>query len=266
MRGKISSASFIWLDRVSAQTLAFVARRLLAERVVVLFAVRGPRFGPIDDELVGLPELVVRGLIDDDARALLASVVPGRLDERIIDRIIAETRGNPLALLELPRGLSATELAGGFGRPDARPLANQIEQSYLRRIAALPVPTQKLLLAAAAEPVGDVALLRRVAGRLALEADAAAAEAAGLIEFGTRVSFRHPLVRSAAYRAADPEDRQRTCIGHWLRRPTPDPTRTAGPGIAPTRRPNPTRRWPRSSNARPIAPVPAAESRRRPPS
>ena len=197
-----------WLDRVSAQTLAFVARRLLAERVAILFAVRGPRFGPSDDQLVGLPELVVRGLHDDDARALLASVVPGRLDERITDRIIAETRGNPLALLELPRGLSATELAGGFGRPDARPLANQIEQSYVRRIAALPVPTQKLLLAAAAEPVGDVALLRRVADRLAIEADAAAAEAAGLIEFGTRVWFRHPLVRSAAYRAADPEDRQ----------------------------------------------------------
>ena len=198
-----------WLDRVSAQTLAFVARRLLAERVAVVFAVRGPTLGPGDDQLVGLPELVVRGLRDDDARALLDSVVPGRLDERVKDRIVAETRGNPLALLELPRGLTTAELAGGFGRPDARPLASQIEQSFLRRIGSLPAATQRLLLAAAAEPVGDVSLLRRVAERLAIGADAAAAaEAAGLIEFGTRVRFRHPLVRSAAYRAASPGDRQ----------------------------------------------------------
>lgn len=168
-----------WLDRVSAQTLAFVARRLLAERVAVVFAARAPTLGPGDDQLVGLPELVVRGLRDGDARALLESVVPGRLDERVIDRIIAETRGNPLALLELPRGLTVAELAGGFGRPDARPLASQIEQSFLRRIGSLPVATRRLLLAAAAEPVGDVSLLRRVAERLGIGADAAAAEAAG---------------------------------------------------------------------------------------
>jgi DNA-binding CsgD family transcriptional regulator len=198
-----------WLDRVSAQTLAFVARRLLAERVAVVFAVRGQAPGADDDPLVGLRHLVVRGLRDDDARALLDSVVPGRLDERVRDRIIAETRGNPLALLELPRGLTVAELAGGFGRPDARPLASQIEQSFLRRIRSLPAAAQRLLLVAAAEPVGDVSLLRRVAGRLALGADAAtSAEAAGLIEFGARVRFRHPLVRSAAYRAADPGDRR----------------------------------------------------------
>jgi DNA-binding CsgD family transcriptional regulator len=198
-----------WLDRVSAQTLAFVARRLLAERVAVVFAVRGPTLGPDDDPLAGLPELVVPGLREGDARALLASAVPGRLDERVRDRIIAETRGNPLALLEMPRGLTAAELAGGFGRPDARPLANQIEQSFLRRIGSLPAATQRLLLAAAAEPVGDVSLLRRVAERLGLGPDAAAAaEAAGLIELGARVRFRHPLVRSAAYRAASSEDRR----------------------------------------------------------
>ncbi|MFD8690002.1 AAA family ATPase [Streptomyces sp. NPDC059651] len=198
-----------WLDRVSAQTLAFVARRLLAERVALGFAVRTSNRAPGDDPLSALPELVVRGLRDDDARALLDSVVPGRLDERVRDRIVAETRGNPLALLELTRGLTADELAGGFGRPDARPLANQIEQSFLRRIGSLPDDAQRLLLAAAAEPVGDAPLLRRVAERLDIGADAAgAAEAAGLIEFGARVRFRHPLVRSAAYRAAGPGERR----------------------------------------------------------
>lgn len=198
-----------WLDRVSAQTLAFVARRLLAERVALVFAVRTSTPPAADDPWVGLRELVVRGLRDDDARALLDSVVPGRLDERVRDRIVAETRGNPLALLELTRGLSAAELAGGFERPDARPLASQIERSFLRRIGTLPDTTQRLLLAAAAEPVGDIPLLRRVAERLDIGADAAgAAEAAGLIEFGARVRFRHPLVRSAAYRAADPGERR----------------------------------------------------------
>ncbi|MGY3684035.1 AAA family ATPase [Streptomyces sp. TE33382] len=198
-----------WLDRVSAQTLAFVARRLLAERVALVFVVRASTPDPGDDPLAALRELVVRGLRDDDARALLDSVVPGRLDERVRDRIVAETRGNPLALLELTRGLTAAELAGGFGRPDARPLASQIEQRFLRRIGTLPDAARRLLLAAAAEPVGDVPLLRRVAERLDIGADAAgAAEAAGLIEFGARVRFRHPLVRSAAYRAADPGERR----------------------------------------------------------
>jgi DNA-binding CsgD family transcriptional regulator len=198
-----------WLDRISAQTLAFVARRLLAEPVALVFVVREPTSGAGDDPLEGLPELVVRGLRVREARALLEAAIPGRLDEHVRDRIVAETRGNPLALLELPRGLTAAELAGGFGRPDARPLASQIEQSFLRRIGSLPVATQRLLLAAAAEPVGDVALLRRVAERLAIGADAVvAADATALIEFGARVRFRHPLVRSAAYRAADPGERQ----------------------------------------------------------
>jgi DNA-binding CsgD family transcriptional regulator len=202
-----------WLDRVSAQTLAFVGRRLLAERVALVFAVRGPTPGlptvADADQLVGLPELTVSGLRDDDARALLESAVPGRLDERVRDRIVAESHGNPLALLELPRGLTAAELAGGFVRPDAQPLAGRIEQSFLRRIGSLPAPTQRLLLVAAAEPVGDVPLLGRVVERLGIGLGAAApAEAAGLVEIGAQVRFRHPLVRSAAYRAADPEDRR----------------------------------------------------------
>jgi DNA-binding CsgD family transcriptional regulator len=192
-----------WLDRVSAQTLAFVARRLLAEPIALVFAVREGT----DDELRGLPELEIRGLSDGDSRALLDSVIRGRMDERVRDRIIAEARGNPLALLELPRDPAASH--GGFGRHDARPPAGHIEQSFVRRVQSLPTPTQRLLLAAAAEPVGDKALLIRAARSLGITTDVAAhAEAEGLLEIGTRVRFRHPLMRSAAYRAADVDDRR----------------------------------------------------------
>ena len=159
--------------------------------------------------MAGLPELVVGGLRDSDARMLLDSAVAGRLDERVRDRIVAETRGNPLALLELPRGLTAAQLAGGFALPDTSALASRIEASFVSRVQSLPAPTQRLLLTAAAEPIGDVALLLRAAERLGIGPDAAAAaEAAGLIEFGTRVRFHHPLVRSAAYRFADVAERQ----------------------------------------------------------
>jgi DNA-binding CsgD family transcriptional regulator len=195
-----------WLDRASAQALAFVARRLLAERIAMVFAVREPSE---HDELHGLPELVVNGLGDDEARSLLAAAMPGRLDERVLDQIIAETRGNPLALLELPRGLTPGELAGGFGLPEARPLASRVEETFVRRIEALPPETRRLLLLAAAEQVGDVSLLWRAAERLGIRGDAGrAAEESALIELGIRVRFRHPLMRSAAYRAADFHDRQ----------------------------------------------------------
>jgi DNA-binding CsgD family transcriptional regulator len=195
-----------WLDHVSAQTLTFVSRRLLAERIGVVLAVREPVVGPA---WRGLPELTVGGLANDAARALLDSVVPGRLDERVRDRIVAETRGNPLAILELPRGLTAAELAGGFGRPDAQPLAGRIERSFAGRVQSLPAQTQRLLLTAAADPVGDVPLLARATERLGVPLAAAApAEATGLIELGTGVRFRHPLVRSAIYRAATPADRR----------------------------------------------------------
>ena len=159
--------------------------------------------------MVGLPPLTIGGLSSGDARALLDSVIPGRLDEWVRDRIVAETRGNPLALLELPRGLSPVELAGGFGLPDTPTLASRIERSFLRRFESLPVKTQRLLLAAAAEPVGEVTLLWRAAGCLGVGADAVApAEAAGLIELGARVRFRHPLLRAAVYRAAAVPDRR----------------------------------------------------------
>ena len=191
-----------WLDRASAQVLAFVARRLLAERIAMVFAVREPSAA---DELAGLPELRVEGLAAADARSLLESAVPGRVDARVRDRILAETRGNPLALLELPRGLTPAELAGGFGLADARPLASRIEQTFLERVQALPRDTQRLLLTAAAEPLGDSSLLWRAAEQLGIGSDAGRpAEAAELIELGLRVRFKHPLVRSAVYRAADP--------------------------------------------------------------
>src|SRR4051794_37872707 len=196
-----------WQDRESAQALAFVARRLLAESVGLVFAVREPSE---TQDFAGLPELVVGGLGERDANALLRSVFPGRVDERVSDRIITEARGNPLALLELPRGLTSAELAGGFGFPKAvMPLASRIEQSFLRQLESLPADTRRLLLTAAAEPVGDVTLLWRAAGRLGLGIDAAApAQAAGLIDLGARVRFRHPLLRSTVYRAAGLSDRQ----------------------------------------------------------
>jgi DNA-binding CsgD family transcriptional regulator len=195
-----------WLDKTSALTLAFVARRLLAEPVGFVFAVREPSAVP---ELTGLPELVLGALGDDDARALLDAALPGRLDQLVRDRIVAESRGNPLALLELPRGLTAAELAGGFGVLDMTPLAHRIEQSFLRRFDSLPAETRRLLLTAAAEPVGDVSLLWRAAKRLGLSIDAAApAQSAGLIDFHGRVRFHHPLVRSAVYQAASVPDRE----------------------------------------------------------
>jgi DNA-binding CsgD family transcriptional regulator len=195
-----------WLDQATAQTLTFVARRLLAERIAMVFAVREPTD---ITELSGLPGLVVGGLSDGDARVLLASAIPGRLDERVRDQIVAETRGNPLALLELPRGMTPAELAGGFGLTDARPLASRVEETFMQRVRALPAESQRLLLVAAAEPVGDATLLWRAAESLGISGDAGKpAEEAGLIDLGIRVRFRHPLVRSAAYRAAHFRDRQ----------------------------------------------------------
>jgi DNA-binding CsgD family transcriptional regulator len=195
-----------WLDRVSAQTLAFVARRLLAERVGLVFA----RRESVDEHaLERLPELVIDGLAPDDARTLLEATIPGPLDERVQTRILREAAGNPLALIELPRGLTPADVAGGFGLPDARPLARRIEQTYLERVRALPRDTQLLVLTAAAEPLGDVNLLWRAAEHLGVGHDAGwPAESAGLIELGARVRFVHPLVRSAVYGGSAPGDRR----------------------------------------------------------
>jgi DNA-binding CsgD family transcriptional regulator len=193
-----------WLDRASAQVLGFVARRLVAESVGMVCAVRMP-----SRELAGLAELRVEGLSEADALALLDSALTGPLDTRVRDRILAETGGNPLALLELPRGLTPQQLAGGFGLPGAVRLSGDMEENFRRRVEALPDQTRRLLLIAAAEPVGDPVLVWRAAAKLGigLEAGAPAVEA-GLAEFGTRVRFRHPLVRSVVYGSALPQDRR----------------------------------------------------------
>ena len=150
-----------------------------------------------------------RGLPHADARALLSSALAGPLDARVADLIVSETGGNPLALLELPRGLTPLELAGGFGLPFAAPLPGRIEDSFARQLEALPDPTGRLLLMAAADPSGDPVLVRRAAGRLGIPAQAAGpAVEAGLLEFRAHVWFGHPLVRSAACRSASPQDRQ----------------------------------------------------------
>ena len=199
-----------WLDEASSQVLGFVGRRLLAEPVGLLLAVReaaGERL------FSGLPGLTVEGLTDEDARALLAAAVPGHLDKRVRDRIVAETGGNPLGLLELARGMSEAERAGGFvGPPQASlpgHLQGRLRDHYLRRVRVLPGSAQQLMLLAAADPTGDAPLLWRAAQTLGLGPDAAAAaDAEQLLSIGSQVRFRHPLVRSAAYVAGSPEDRR----------------------------------------------------------
>jgi DNA-binding CsgD family transcriptional regulator len=197
-----------WLDQASAQVLGFVARRLHAERIAMVCAARTDTE---DDLLAGLPELSITGLGDSDARALLLSHVLGPLDDAICDQIVMDSHGNPLALLELPRTWpSSAELAGGFGHPSSQPVPGKIEQSYVQRLRELPSDCQLLVVAAAADPLGDLMIFRRVAEILGLDLTAAhPAVEAGLLQLGTRVGFAHPLVRSAAYRSAATEDRLR---------------------------------------------------------
>ncbi len=196
-----------WLDPASAAALEFAARRLVAEPVVMVFAAHE---AGAEDMLTGLPQLAVLGLDPHDAAALLDTAVTSTFDPRVRDRILAESHGNPLALLELPRALSPAELAfGGAADAGATPLLHRREEEFLRQVAALPAPSRRLLLAAAAEPLGDISLLWRAAQRLGISTDAAnAAEAAGLIEFRDGVRFRHLLVRSAVYRSAPPAHRR----------------------------------------------------------
>ncbi len=193
-----------WLDQVSARAVAFVARRLEAEGIALVLAMR-----EIAEPFTDLPHLAVEGLGDDDARELLRLALPGAIDQRVRDQLIAESRGNPLALQELPRALSPAELAGGFALARSMPLERRIEQSLVAQTASLPAGARMLLLLAAADPTGDPALLRRAATALGLGADALdAADQADALVVGARVGFRHPLVRSALYRAASPDDRR----------------------------------------------------------
>lgn len=198
-----------WLDDASAQVLAFVARRVAAERMALVFGLRDP-VELAAHAFAGLPELRLERLADRDARELLADAVHAPLDDRVRDRIIAEARGNPLALLELPRSINSAQLGGGFEMPAASSVPRRVENSFQRRSSSLPTDTQMLLLVAAAEPTGDAALLWRAAEHLEIRREASEpAEHAGLVEIGTRVRFHHPLVRSAVYQAAMPPDRRR---------------------------------------------------------
>jgi DNA-binding CsgD family transcriptional regulator len=193
-----------WLDRASAQVLTFVARRLGEEAVALVFAARETY-----DDLVGLPELVVGGLREGEARALLESVLAGPLDARVRDQLVSESRGNPLALLEMLRDLAPAELAGGFGLPGGVPRSGSIEETFRRRLEGLPAESRRLVRLAAADSLGDPVLVWRAAERLGISAQAAApAAGAGLLEFGLRVRFGHPLMRSAAYRSSSLEERQ----------------------------------------------------------
>ncbi|HEV7495568.1 ATP-binding protein [Baekduia sp.] len=193
-----------WLDRASARALAFVARRLQAERIALVVASRDR-----GSALAGLPELRVEPLGRRDARALLESVLPARLDEHVLDRIVRETHGNPLALMELPRGMTPIQLAGGFGLPPAVPLSASIEESFTRRLTRLPGDARRLLLVAAADPTGDPAVVWRAAQQLGIpESVADAVEGEDLLELDVRVVFRHPLIRSAVYRSAGLRERR----------------------------------------------------------
>lgn len=195
-----------WVDRASLQALAFVARRLAADPVVLVFAARGSQAHP---ELAALPELHLGGLADADARALLSAMMPARLNEIVRDNIIAEADGNPLALLELNRALPPARLAGGYGLAAAKPLAMRIEQTYGDRLRDLPPKTRTLLLLAAAEPTGEPAWLWAAAARLGVGADAGIpAEQSGMATVDSRLRFRHPLVRSAVYRSAASSERR----------------------------------------------------------
>ena len=193
-----------WFDTASLQAVTFAARRMVAERIAIVFAVRDEPGATLFE---GIPELVLMGLEDDDARALLKTVLSGPADPQVLDRIVAEARGIPLALLEVPRGLTSSQLASGFGLPGAEILPASVEETYIRALGELPSESRRLLVVAAADPIGDPILTWRAAESLGIHVAAAGpAEASGLVQFGTRIQFRHPLVRSAVYRSASPDE------------------------------------------------------------
>ena len=241
-----------WLDQVSALTLAFVARRLLADAVGLVFAARDR--GAV---LADVPELEVLGLDEGDARLLLSSAVRFWLDDRVRDQIVAETRGNPLALLELPRGLTATQLASGFGVLEVEALSGRIEEGFVRQVETLTDDIRRLLLLAAAEPVGDPLLLWRAAKLLGIESAAVSGGDTRGSAIGERVTFRHPLVRSAIYRSAAVDERRVVHLA-LARQPTATRTRTVGPGTWRRRQRAPTSGSPWRWSAQPGGPGRAA--------
>ena len=235
-----------WLDRASALTLAFVARRLLAEPVGLVFAAREPGL-----ELQHVDGLDVRGLRNADARALLRSTLRFKLDERVVDRIIAEMRGNPLALLELPRGLTATQLAGGFGLPEAQAMTGGSRRASYDGVTRS--PTMRGVCCCLRRPSQSAIRCSCCARRqLGIAVSAVDAETDGLLALGERVTFRHPLVRSAVYRSATRAETVGRPTSRWRRRPTEsvDPDRRAWHLAAAAA--GPMSRLPRSSSARPV--------------
>ena len=230
-----------WLDGESIEVLGFVARRVTTEHVAIVFAVREPDGQRALDDL---PELLVSGLRDDDACHLLTAAIPGQLDSRVRDRIVAEAQGNPRALIDVPRGLTLGELAAGFGQLGPRATSCSVEASFHDRMQSLPDETQQVLLVAAAEGIGDATIVRDAIARLGIDPDAVAlAETAGLVEFGINVRFPHPLARAAAYRGASTPDRR---SAHRALAAATDPSsaRPAGRGISPRQPPAPMRRSP----------------------
>jgi hypothetical protein len=252
-----------WLDAASGQVLGFVARRILAESVMMVFAIREPTE---DHNFVGLSELRLQGLNDDDARALLVANIPGRVDARVRDRIVAETRGNPLAMLELPKGMTSAELGGGFAVLDSRDLPDQIQEHFLKRLEALPVDTQRLMLVAAADPTGDVGLLWRAAETLGIDRgwprspkQSNSSRSRRKCDSGTPL-FAQPSIpqrrRKIAGQCIWP------CLRPWIR----IPTRTAASGIARWGRRDQTKRWRPSLSGQPVVLSRAAGWLRAPPS
>jgi DNA-binding CsgD family transcriptional regulator len=193
-----------WLDPETTRALAFVARRLGADSVGLVFATR-----EIGQDLEGVPELRVGGLSASESRVLLDSVLVGHLDGPVRERFLAETHGNPLALIELPRALTPAEAATGIVRQSRDSLTARIEEGFRRQLEPLPADTRRLLVLAAAEPLGDPLLLLHAASTLGLGVESAdPADVAGLFQVRERCAFRHPLVRSAAYGAATPSERR----------------------------------------------------------
>ena len=215
-----------WFDIASLRALTFAARRMVAERIAMVFAARDC---VETKDFEGVPQLALEGLGDDDARELLRSVLPGPADQRVLDQIVAESRGIPLALIEAPRTLDPAQLAGGFGLPGPQLVPRSVEETYVRALEELPVDSRRLLVIAAAEPLGDPLLTWRAAETLGIGLPAAGpAEASGLVRLGTRFQFRHSLVRSAVYRSAAPEElRQAHAALATVTDPGTDPDRRA---------------------------------------
>jgi DNA-binding CsgD family transcriptional regulator len=196
-----------WLDSATLGVLTFAVRRFMAEPIAVVLAMRDGEDGPQD--LTDVPTQTLSPLGDDDARRVLLST-HSRLDEQVRDRIVAEARGNPLALIELPHAMKSANLAGGFAVSDLRRASIPVERSYLLRLQSLSEDSRLLVLTAAAEPVGDVQVLMRAADALDVDFESLRpVQSLGLLDVGARVRFRHPLVRSTVYTAASSEARRR---------------------------------------------------------